>query len=118
MGVGSAKGKDKAQTAASMAISSPLIETPIKGAKGILLSVSASPDVGLEDVDVAATMIANECNENASVIWGVAFDPNLEDEMRITIIAAGFDNEQEIVEEKSEDKASNENLDDVFSKMM
>ena len=90
MGMGSAKGKDKAQTAATMAISSPLLETSIQGAKGVLLSISASPDVGLEDVDVAATMIANECNADASVIWGVAFDQSLEDEMRITIIAAGF----------------------------
>lgn len=118
MGVGSAKGKDKAQVAASMAISSPLIETPIKGAKGILLSVSASPDVGLEDVDVAATMISNECNENASVIWGVAFDPSLEDEMRITIIAAGFDADEEVVEEKKEEPKNTENIEDVFNKMM
>ena len=118
MGVGSAKGKDKAQVAASMAISSPLIETPIKGAKGILLSVSASPDVGLEDVDVAATMISNECNENASVIWGVAFDPSLEDEMRITIIAAGFDADEEVVEEKAEEPKNTENIEDVFNKMM
>ena len=91
MGIGSAKGKDKAQTAASMAISSPLLETSIQGAKGILLSVLASPDVGLEDIDTAATMISNECNTDASVIFGVAFDQSLEDEMRITIIAAGFD---------------------------
>ena len=91
MGIGSAKGKDKAQTAANMAISSPLLETSIQGAKGILLSVLASPDVGLEDIDTAATMISNECNSDASVIFGVAFDQNLEDEMKITIIAAGFD---------------------------
>ena len=91
MGIGSAKGKDKAQTAANMAISSPLLETSIQGAKGILLSVLASPDVGLEDIDTAATMISNECNSDASVIFGVAFDQSLEDEMKITIIAAGFD---------------------------
>ena len=91
MGVGAANGKDKAQTAAAAAISSPLIETPIKGAKGVIISILASPDVGLEDVDMASTMIANECCADASVIWGVAFDENLEDEMRITIIAAGFD---------------------------
>ena len=101
MGIGSAKGKDKAQTAASMAISSPLLETSIQGAKGILLSVLASPDVGLEDIDTAATMISNECNSDASVIFGVAFDQELEDEMKITIIAAGFDAE-------SKSKASEE----------
>jgi len=93
MGIGSATGKDKAEAAAKMAISSPLMETSIKGATGVIISISASADVGLEDVDLASTMIANECNPDANVIWGVAFDPELEDEMRITIIATGFDKE-------------------------
>ena len=95
MGMGSATGKDKAQIAANMAISSPLLETSIKGAKGVIISISASPDIGLEDVDLASTMISEECNADASVIWGVAFDPDLEDEMRITIVAAGFDDEED-----------------------
>jgi cell division protein FtsZ len=93
MGIGSASGKDKAENAAKMAISSPLLDTSIKGATGIILSITASPDVGLADVDVAATMVTNECNPDASVIFGVAFDPELEDEMRITIIATGFTKE-------------------------
>lgn len=120
MGVGSAKGKDKAQIAATTAISSPLIETPIKGAKGILLSISASPDVGLEDVDVAANMIADECNPDASIIWGVAFDQNLEDEMRITIIAAGFDNDsaETAKAEETEAAPAANSLDDIFGSMM
>ncbi len=96
MGMGSATGKDKAQIAANMAISSPLLETSIKGAKGVIISISASPDIGLEDVDLASTMISEECNPDASVIWGVAFDPDLEDEMRITIVAAGFDKEEDV----------------------
>ena len=91
MGVGNASGKDKAEHAAKMAISSPLLETSIKGATGILISISASPDVGLEDVDLASTMISNEASPDANVIWGVSFDPELEDEMKITIIATGFD---------------------------
>ena len=91
MGVGSATGKDKAEVAAKAAISSPLLETSIQGATGVVISIYASPDVGLEDVDLASTMIANECSPEASVIWGVAFDPELEDEMRITIIATGFE---------------------------
>ena len=91
MGVGSATGKDKAELAAKAAISSPLLETTIHGARGILISISASPDVGLEDVDLACTMITNEASPEANVIWGVAFDPELEDEMRITIIATGFE---------------------------
>ena len=99
MGVGNATGKDKAELAAKAAISSPLLETSIKGASGVLISITASPDVGLEDVDVASTMIAAEANPDANVIWGVAFDPEIEDEMRITIIATGF-------EKKFEDEAA------------
>lgn len=125
MGMGKANGKDKAQEAASMAITSPLLETSIKGAKGVIISISASADVGLEDVDLASTMIANECNPDASVIWGVAFDPDLEDEMRITIIAANFDADdpapqiEQIEEEKPEPvvvkKPKEEDLfDDIF----
>ena len=100
MGMGKASGKDKAQIASNMAISSPLIETSIKGAKGIIISIAASAEVGLEDVDFAANAIRNECNEDANIIFGVAFDPSLEDEMRITIIAAGFGVDGEVKEEK------------------
>ena len=91
MGVGSATGKDKAEQAAKAAISTPLLETSIKGASGVLISITASPDVGLEDIDLASTMISNEASPDANVIWGVSFDPELEDEMRVTIIATGFD---------------------------
>ena len=105
-----------------MAITSPLIETSIKGAKGVIISISASTDVGLEDVDLASTMIANECNSDASVIWGVSFDPELEDEMRITIIAADFQPEEEIpvVEEApavEEPVAPKADEDDFFAGM-
>lgn len=119
MGVGSAKGKDKAQTAANMAISSPLIETPIKGANGIIISVVASPDVGLEDVDAACRMISDECNPNASIIWGVGFDTSLEDEMRLTIIAAGFDKEEQ-AEDKVEEapQSTADRIDDIFKNIM
>ena len=94
MGVGSATGKDKAEMAAKAAISSPLLESSISGARGILISITVSPDVGLEDVDVASNLIANEADPDANVIWGVNFDNELEDEMRITIIATGFDNQK------------------------
>ncbi len=90
MGLGNATGKDKAEIAAKMAISSPLLETSIEGATGVILSISASPDVGLEDIDVACSMLTEACNPNANIIWGVAFDPELEDEIRITIIATSF----------------------------
>ena len=105
MGMGKANGKDKAQEAATMAISSPLLETSIKGAMGVIISISASPDIGLEDVDLACSMIRNECNPDASIIFGVGFDETLEDEMRITIIAANFQNEEEVAEEVVEEAA-------------
>ena len=94
MGVGAATGKDKAELAAKAAISSPLLESSITGAHGILINITASPDVGLEDVDVASSLIAAEAAPDANVIWGVNFDNELEDEMRITIIATGFDNQK------------------------
>ena len=126
MGVGSATGKDKADTAAKMAISSPLLETSIQGATGIIISISASPDIGLEDVDLACDMITKECSADASVIFGVAFDQNLEDEMRITIIATGFTKNKDGSDvrttkaeaEKAEEKTTaSANLDDWLGSM-
>ena len=90
MGVGVAKGAGKAENAAKAAISSPLLETSIEGATGILICITASPDIGLEDVDIASQMVANEAHPDANIIWGAALDPSLEDEMRVTIVATGF----------------------------
>jgi len=91
MGVGSATGKEKAELAAKAAISSPLLETSIAGARGVIISVTVPMDIGLEEVDLACSMIQSEAHPDAKVIWGAAFDPNLEDEMRVTVIATGFD---------------------------
>ncbi len=97
MGVGYATGKEKAECAAKAAISSPLLETSISGARGILGNITASPDISMEEIDTACTMIANEAHEDATVIWGVAFDPEMEDAMKVTIIATGFENKHEKV---------------------
>ncbi|MBQ1244541.1 MAG: cell division protein FtsZ [Clostridia bacterium] len=91
MGVGSATGPDKAQLAAKAAISSPLLETSIEGATGILVSITASPDISLDDITLASDLIAEEAHPDANIIWGAAFDPALDDEMRITVIATGFE---------------------------
>jgi cell division protein FtsZ len=116
MGMGKASGKDKAQIASNMAISSPLIETSIKGAKGVIISIAASAEVGLEDVDFAANAIRNECNEDANIIFGVAFDPSLEDEMRITIIAAGFNSDDQPAKaDKKSASAPAAKNDDIFA---
>ena len=90
MGVGRAKGKDKAELAATAAASSPLLETSIAGAKGVIISITSSEDIDLEDVEDAASIITAQAHADANIIWGVAFDPALEDEMVITVVATGF----------------------------
>ena len=95
MGVGSAKGEDKARLAAMEAISSPLLETSITGATGVLISITASEDIQLDDIDIASQMIHEESHPDANIIWGATFDPTLQDEMRVTIIATGFVSNQE-----------------------
>lgn len=90
MGVGTATGKDKAETAARAAISSPLMETNINGAHGVIISITSSPDIGLEEVETASEIITNEAHPDANIIWGVTFDENLDDEMMITVVATGF----------------------------
>ena len=91
MGVGSAKGVNKAEDAANAAISSPLLETSISGARGVIINITSSPDIWLDDVEKAATIITNSAHHDANIIWGAAFDESLKDEMCITVIATGFD---------------------------
>ncbi len=91
MGVGRASGKGKAEEAAQAAVSSPLLETSINGARGVIVSVTASPDVDLEDVSTASDMVTSAAHPDATIIWGVSFDDAMDDEMRVTVIAAGFD---------------------------
>ncbi len=91
MGVGHATGKDKAEEAAKMAIYSPLLETSINGAKGVVINITSSADIALNEVETASSMIAKVAHSDANIIWGAALDNNLKDEMRITVIATGFD---------------------------
>ena len=96
MGVGEGTGKDKAEIAARSAISSPLLETSISGASGIIVNITASPDIGLDEVDIANELIRSEAAEDAHVIFGVAFDPTFEDKMKVTVIATGFNKDGEL----------------------
>ena len=89
MGVGHATGRDKAEAAANMAINSPLIETSMQGAKGLIVSITASADIGLDEVDLASSIIEKAADDDAIIIWGSSFDESMEDEMRITVIATG-----------------------------
>ena len=92
MGVGVAKGAGKAENAAKAAISSPLLETSIAGAHGVIINITSSPDIGLEDVETAAGLITQSAHPAANIFWGTAFEENLPDEMRVTVVATGFDN--------------------------
>ena len=91
MGVGRAAGKNKAEEAAKMAVSSPLLETSINGAKGVLINVTGSVDIGLEEVETAANLVQEAAHPDANIIFGATFDETLDDEIRVTVIATGFD---------------------------
>jgi cell division protein FtsZ len=90
MGIGSARGDNRAVEAARMAISSPLLEQTLDGATGILLNVTGGPDLGLAEVDEAAEVVRSAADSNANVIFGAAIDEAMGDEVRVTAIATGF----------------------------
>jgi cell division protein FtsZ len=91
MGIGYASGDGRSVTAARAAISSPLLEASIEGARGILLNISGPSDLGLFEVNEAAEIIAQAAHPDANIIFGAVVDDALGDEVRITVIAAGFD---------------------------
>ncbi|MDL4821545.1 cell division protein FtsZ [Actinomadura opuntiae] len=91
MGIGSARGDDRSVAAAEMAISSPLLEASIDGAHGVLLSISGGSDLGLFEINEAAQLVSNAAAPDANIIFGAVIDDALGDEVRVTVIAAGFD---------------------------
>jgi cell division protein FtsZ len=96
MGTGESRGDNRALEAAERAISSPLLEDlSIKGARGVLINVTASPDVTLQEVNEAAELIHSEAHEEANIIWGMVIDPTVEDRVRVTVIATGFGERKE-----------------------
>ena len=95
MGVGTASGRDKAEQAAMAAVSSPLLETSINGATGVLINITGSNELGLDDVETAANIVMEAANPDANIIFGAAFDDTFEDEMRVTVIATGFDDKKQ-----------------------
>jgi cell division protein FtsZ len=94
MGIGSARGEDRARTAAEMAVSSPLLEASIEGAHGVLLSIAGGSDLGLFEVSAAANLIQGAAHEEANIIFGTVIDDALGDEVKVTVIAAGFEGGQ------------------------
>ena len=91
MGIGSARGEDRAVEAAEKAISSPLLEAGIDGAHGVLLSISGGSDLGLFEINEAARLVSDAAHPDANIIFGAVIDDTLGDEVRVTVIAAGFD---------------------------
>ena len=94
MGIGSARGEDRAVAAAEMAVSSPLLEASIDGAHGVLLSIAGGSDLGLFEINEAAALVQEAAHVEANIIFGATIDDALGDEVRVTVIAAGFDGGQ------------------------
>jgi cell division protein FtsZ len=94
MGIGSARGEDRARAAAETAVSSPLLEASIEGAHGVLLSIAGGSDLGLFEVSAAANLIQGAAHEEANIIFGTVIDDALGDEVKVTVIAAGFEGGQ------------------------
>jgi len=91
MGVGRAAGKGKAEEAARSAVSSPLMETSIDGARGVLINITGSLDIGLDDVEAAASLVQSAAHPDANIIFGASFDEDMEDEIQVVVIATRFD---------------------------
>ena len=91
MGVGHAAGKGKAEEAARAAVTSPLMETSIDGARGVLVNITGSLDIGLDDVEAAASLVQEAAHPDANIIFGATFDEDMEDEIRVIVIATRFD---------------------------
>ena len=95
MGIGRARGEDRAEVAAQQAISSPLLEASMDGAQGVLLNISGGSDLGLFEINAAAELVAEAAHPEANIIFGAVIDDALGDEVRVTVIAAGFDSPPE-----------------------
>ncbi len=120
MGTGSATGRDKAEQAARLAIQSPLLETSINGARGVIINITGSPDITLEEVENAAMMVKEAAHETAHIIFGASIDDNMEVEIRVTVIATRFDRNPTLDFEEQESGKTHASADDgntvVFSR--
>jgi cell division protein FtsZ len=100
MGIGTAEGEDRAVEAAKKAIHSPLLETTINGAKGVLINITAGPSLGLFEANAAATVVHDAVDEDANVIFGAVIDEDMKDMIKVTVIATGFSSDNRQQEEK------------------
>ena len=118
MGVGTAAGREKAEQAALAAVASPLLETSINGATGVLVNVTGSSELTLDDVETAAGIVQEAANPEANIIFGATWDENFEDEMRVTVIATGFDHKVEAAENAAASGSAAkvaDDIEDIFS---
>jgi cell division protein FtsZ len=106
MGIGLGSGQDRATEAAKAAISSPLLESSIDGAKGVLLSIGGPTDLTLHEVNAAADAITRVAHADANIIFGAVVDDALGDEVRVTVVAAGFDRVTAVTESRFESRLS------------
>ena len=106
MGVGSATGREKAEQAANAAVSSPLLETSINGATGVLVNVTGSSEMTLDDVEIAAGIVQEAASPEANIIFGATVSDEFEDELRVTVIATGFDTKAQAGFPAKEEKAA------------
>jgi cell division protein FtsZ len=91
MGIGSARGEGRSLKAAEIAINSPLLEASMEGAQGVLMSIAGGSDLGLFEINEAASLVQDAAHQDANIIFGTVIDDSLGDEVRVTVIAAGFD---------------------------
>lgn len=105
-GIGSARGEDRATQAAELAISSPLLEESIEGAHGALINVAGPTDIGLQEASAAVELVQKAIHPEAQIIWGLALDDAYGDEVRVTVIAAGFDSNKPTAEERAAQAAA------------
>ena len=94
MGIGRASGENRAEDAAKQAIQSPLLETSIEGARGVIINITGSSSLGLQEVNTAAELVQRSVDPEANIIFGTVIDESLEDELLITVIATGFIDEE------------------------
>ena len=109
MGIGRASGENKAEDAAKQAIQSPLLETTIEGARGVIINVTGGDDLGLQEVNTAAELIQRSVDPEANIIFGTVVDESMKDEIQITVIATGF-------EDQNENNFNNKRIDNMVSK--
>lgn len=109
MGIGVASGESRTMEAATAAISSPLLETSIEGARGVLLNITGGSDLGLFEVNEAADIVAAAADPDANIIFGAVIDENLKEEVRVTVIATGFDEEKPVAKKSNKAKVNESN---------